>query len=127
LKRVVAKARDNIHGEILERVGADRVVYPERETGLRVAHTWTSADVTDSLDVIPGYTISRAAVPESLVGQTIQDAILDRGINVSLLLLARGERVTVFPSGSETLREGDTLMMSGALPDIERFFTGLSP
>ncbi|MCK9485381.1 MAG: TrkA family potassium uptake protein [Dehalococcoidia bacterium] len=127
LKRVVAKARDKMHGEILALVGADRVVYPERETGLRVAHTWTSADVTDSLDVIPGYTISRASVPEALVGQTIARAITERGINVSLLLLARGERVTVYPSASETLRAGDTLMIAGALPDIERFFTSLSP
>lgn len=127
LKRVVAKARNEIHGEILSRVGADRIVYPERDTGLRVAHSWTSADITDSLDVIPGYAISRAAVPEALVGQTIQRAILDRGINISLLLLARGERVTVYPSSSDTLKRGDTLVMSGALPDIERFFAGVQP
>ncbi len=125
LKRVVVKARNEMHGEILTRVGADRVVYPERDTGLRVAHAWTSADITDSLDVIPGYAISRVAVPAALVGQTIQRAILDRTSNVSLLLLARGERVTVYPSPSETLKAGDTMVMSGALPDMERFFAAL--
>ncbi len=125
VKRVVVKARNDTHGEILTRVGADRVVYPERDTGLRVAHSWTSADITDSLDVLPGYAISRAAVPAELVGQTIQRAILDRNMNVALLLLARGERVTVYPSPSETLRPGDTLVLSGALPDMERFFSSL--
>jgi trk system potassium uptake protein len=124
--RVVAKARNQTHGEILERVGADRVVYPERDTGLRVAHSWTSTDITDSLDVIEGYSVSRVAVPALLVGQTVQQAVLDREFNVTLLLLARGERVTVYPSASEVLRRGDVMVMSGAIVDMERFFSSIS-
>jgi trk system potassium uptake protein len=125
VKRVVVKARNSIHGDILTRVGADRVVYPERDTGFRVAHSWTSADITDSLDVIEGYAISRIAVPTALVGQSIEKAILDRHIEVTLLLLARGGRVIVYPAPSETLRSGDIMVMSGALPDIERFFSSI--
>ena len=120
VKRVVVKARNATHGEILERVGADRVVYPERDTGLRVAHSWTSTDITDSLDVVEGYSVSRVAIPAALVGKTIQHAVLDREFNVSLLLLARGERVTVYPSPSETLRSGD-------IADMERFFSSIRP
>ena len=127
VKRVVVKARNATHGEILERVGADRVVYPERDTGLRVAHSWTSTDITDSLDVVEGYSVSRVAIPAALVGKTIQHAVLDREFNVSLLLLARGERVTVYPSPSETLRSGDILVMSGAIADMERFFSSIRP
>jgi trk system potassium uptake protein TrkA len=127
VKRVVVKARNNTHGEILTRVGADRVVYPERDTGLRVAHSWTSADITDSLDVVEGYSISRVAVPTELVGQSIQRAILDRGLNVTLLLLARGERVTVYPSPTETLRKDDIVVMAGALPELDRFFAAIHP
>ncbi|MEX1021648.1 MAG: TrkA family potassium uptake protein, partial [Dehalococcoidia bacterium] len=115
VKRVVAKARNATHGEILTRVGADRVVYPERDTGIRVAHSWTSADVTDSLDIIEGYAISRAEVPAAIVGQSVQQAFLDRDdVNVTLLLLARGERVMVYPAAGETLRAGDTMVLSGA-------------
>lgn len=123
VKRVVVKARNSTHGEILTRVGADRVVYPERDTGLRVAHAWTSADITDALDVIEGYAISRSAVPAGLVGQTVKRAIIDSNVNVTLLLLARGERVTVYPAASEVLRAGDILVIAGALPELERFFS----
>lgn len=125
VKRVVVKARNNTHGEILTRVGADRVVYPEHDTGLRVAHSWTSTDITDSLDVVEGYSITRVAVPVELVGQSIQKAVLDRGLNVTLLLLARGERVTVYPSPAETLRADDILVMAGALPELDRFFAAI--
>ncbi|MEX2373305.1 MAG: TrkA family potassium uptake protein [Dehalococcoidia bacterium] len=128
VKRVVAKARNATHGEILTRVGADRVVYPERDTGIRVAHSWTSADVTDSLDIIEGYAISRAEVPAAIVGQSVQQAFLDRDdVNVTLLLLARGERVMVYPAAGETLRAGDTMVLSGALPEMERFFSRIHP
>lgn len=125
VKRVVVKARNDTHGEILKRVGADRVVYPERDTGVRVAHSWSSIDITDSLDVIEGYAISKAAVPVELVGKSVQQAILDGNYNVTLLLLSRGERVTVYPSPSETLRSGDVLVMSGVISDMERFFSSI--
>jgi trk system potassium uptake protein TrkA len=125
VKRVIVKARNQTHGEILTRVGADRVVYPERDTGVRVAHSWSSIDITDSLDVIEGYSISKLEVPSELVGKTVQQAVLDRDFNVTLLLLSRGERVTVYPSPSDTLRKGDVLVMSGAIGDMERFFSSV--
>ncbi|MDA1010585.1 MAG: TrkA family potassium uptake protein [Chloroflexi bacterium] len=125
IPRVVVKARNATHGEILQRVGADRVVYPERDTGLRVAHSWTSTDITDSLDVVEGYSVSRVAVPAALVGKTVAQAVIDREFNVTLLLLARGERVTVYPAASEVLRRGDILVMSGAIADMERFFSSI--
>jgi len=126
IPRVVAKARNATHGEILQRVGADRVVYPERDTGLRVAHSWTSTAITDSLDVIEGYSVSRVAVPPALVGKTVAQAIVNRDYNVTLLLIARGERVTVYPSASEVLRGGDILVMAGAMADMERFFSSIT-
>jgi uncharacterized protein with PhoU and TrkA domain len=70
--------------------------------------------------------VSRVAVPALLVGQTVQQAVLDREFNVTLLLLARGERVTVYPSASEVLRRGDVMVMSGAIVDMERFFSSIS-
>lgn len=127
VKRVIVKARNATHGEILTRVGADRVVYPERDTGVRVAHSWSSIDITDSLDVIEGYSISKLAVPTELVGKTVQQAILDGEFNVTLLLLSRGDRVTVYPSPSDVLRTGDLLVMSGAIGDMERFFSSVHP
>jgi trk system potassium uptake protein TrkA len=119
---VIAKAKNDTHGDILTRVGADRVVYPERDTGVRLAHSWSSRDITDSLDVVEGYTVSRVTVPEDLIGQTIGSVIADPA-GVSLLLLARADRVTVFPSSEERLRRGDVLVLAGQLTEIERFFS----
>lgn len=127
VRRVIAKARNLTHGEILERLGADRVVYPERDTGLRLAHSWASSDVTDSLDVVLGYEIVRVEAPPAFGGQDVQRAVLDRDANVSLLLLARGNRVTTYPPASEVIREGDILVLGGELREVERFFSSIHP
>jgi trk system potassium uptake protein TrkA len=122
--RVIAKAKNENHGEILLRVGADRVVYPERDTGVRLAHSWLSFDITDSLDIIEGYMVSRVEAPAGLVGRTIGDMITNRE-GVSLLLLARGARVITYPSPDERLQEKDVLVLAGQLNEMERFFSGI--
>ena len=59
VRRIIAKAAHDLHGSILEQVGAMRVVYPERETGFRVAHSFRASGVQDYLDAAPGYGISQ--------------------------------------------------------------------
>lgn len=125
VERVIAKARNDLHGEILTRVGADRVIYPERDTGLRLAHSWSSFDITDSLDVVEGYTVSRVQVPQEIVGQVLGDVIGNRSDGVTLLLLARGSRVILYPDRQERLRKDDVLVLAGQLDEMERFFSAI--
>lgn len=127
IPQLIAKARNELHGEILTRVGADRVIFPERDTGVRLAHSWSSMDITDSLDIVEGFTVSRVQVPEELVGSTIGEAMERSKDEVTLLLLARGARVTVYPSREEPLREGDVLVLAGQLDEMQRFFSATTP
>ena len=75
---VVAKAGTSLHGAILERVGATRVVYPEREMGARVAHAFAAPNVLDYLDVAPGFGIVRFNAPPEWIGQTLGELDLSR-------------------------------------------------
>lgn len=124
--RVIVKARNEMHGDILARVGADRVVYPERDTGVRVAHSWSSAAITDSLDVVEGYAVSKVVVPTSMVDHTIGEAMATGAFKLALMLLARGARVTVYPDSGTLLRTGDVLVIGGELDEMERFFATIS-
>lgn len=126
VRQVLAKARNDLHGEILTRVGADRVIYPERDSGLRLAHSWASADITDSLDIIEGYVVSRVQVPAGLVGRAVGEAITDRENGVALLLLARGSSVIELPSPQEQLQAGDILVLSGQIEELDQFFSTIS-
>ena len=79
---------------------------------MRLAHTWTSADITDSLDIVDGYEIIRVTLPESLDGMTVSKVVDDLE-EVQLIMIARDSQVIEFPDSSEVLHLGDVLALSG--------------
>ena len=110
---VVAKAGTTLHGSILERVGADRVVYPEREMGVRVAHLFAYRNVVDYIDVAPGFGIVVLRPPEAFVGRTLGELELPKQFELSPIALRRGDRVTVNPDRDEKIGADDQLILIG--------------
>jgi len=123
VRNVVAKAGTALHGSILERVGADRVVYPEREMGARVAHLFAYPDVLDYLDVAPGFGIVMLRAPEPFVGKTIGELDLPRKLELSPIALRRGVKVTVNPHHTEKVFAGDLLILIGRDEGLARLPT----
>lgn len=113
VQTVIAKASGALHGAILERIGADRVVYPEREAGIDVAHTFRIPHVLDYIDVAPRFGIAKIAVPTSYVGKTLRELDLTGRYKVTPICLRRGDNVTVNPHREERLQEGDELVLIG--------------
>jgi trk system potassium uptake protein TrkA len=110
---VVAKAGSELHGAILERVGADRVVFAEREMGQRVAHSFAVRQVVDYLDVAPRVGIVKVRPPEGWVGRSIRDLDLPVRLQLTPVALRRGDGVTINPAPDEVLRASDELILIG--------------
>ena len=124
LKRVHAKARNALHREILERVGADQVVFPEREMAVRVAHNLAAPNVVDYFELLADYGIGEVKVPEGFVGQTLTSVNLADRLNVSILVIKRGSELLITPDLTETLRAGDVLVVIGrdsAIAELDTF------
>ena len=117
---VVAKAATTLHGAILERVGADRVVYPEREMGTRIAHMFGIPQVIDYLDVAPGFGIVKLRPPASFVGRTLHELDLPGRLSLTPIALRRGERVTVHPHRDEKVGATDEIIVIGRDDRLER-------
>lgn len=117
---VIAKAANALHGRILERVGANRVVYPEREMGQRVAHSFSIAHVVDYLDVAPKFGIVKLRPPEQFVGKTLDELDLQSELALTPVALRRGKNVTVSPSRDERIEAGDELILIGTDEKLER-------
>ena len=113
---VIAKAGSSLHGAILERVGADRVVFAEREMGQRVAHSFAMPDIVDYLDVGPRFGIVRVRPSERWVGHPLSD--LDGGLTA--LAIRRGDAVTVNPTQDELVQAGDEVILIGKDDLLER-------
>ena len=115
---VIAKAGTALHGSILQRVGADRVVYPEREMGARVAHLFPYSNVSDYIDIGPAFGITMLRPQESFVGKTIGELQLGPR-QLSPVALRRGDKVTVNPGPSERIQAGDQLILVGRDAGLE--------
>jgi trk system potassium uptake protein TrkA len=120
VRRIIAKAANELHGSILQQVGASRVVYPERETGMRVAHSFAAPGVRDYLDVAPGYGVARVGVGEALAGKTLAAVDLLGKYGVTPVALHRAGVVTMNPHPSEMLRLRDELIVAGLDENLER-------
>jgi trk system potassium uptake protein TrkA len=120
VRNVIAKAASQLHGRILERVGANRVVYPEREMGQRVAHSFSIPNVIDYLDVAPRFGIMKIRPPESFVGRTLRELDLPMQLSLTPIALRRGKQVTVNPHRDERLAADDELILIGLDEKLER-------
>jgi trk system potassium uptake protein TrkA len=110
---VIAKAANPLHGMILERVGANRVIYAEAEMGLRVAHSFSVPNVVDYLDVAPQFGIVKVRPPASFVGKSFRDLDLANRLRLTPIALRRGDEVTVNPHRDDTIRQDDELILIG--------------
>jgi trk system potassium uptake protein TrkA len=119
---VIAKARTELHGEILRRIGADQVVYPEREAGIRVAHSMALRHINDYITLTPSSGIAKVSAPEHFFGRTIDEIGTFGFKGLNLLLIQRGRRLHVVPHGSERIEMGDQLIVVGPDVEITRFF-----
>ncbi len=118
---VVAKATSELQGEVLHRVGADRVIFPEREAGVRLAHTLGVPRIDDYISLSPTSGVAKFTAPPGLSGRTVAEAHTACGARLSVLALKRGRHVITTPSLSELISPGDELIVIGPDSEIEAF------
>jgi trk system potassium uptake protein TrkA len=119
VRNVIAKAGDRLHGEILTRVGADRVILPEQETGARLAHSFNVPNVIDYLDVGPSFGIEKVRPPASFVGKALGDLDLKNRLGVTPIAIRRGQNVIINPAREERVADGDELILIGRDDQLE--------
>lgn len=119
VQQVIAKAATKLHGSILERIGADRVVYAEAEMGARVAHSLSITGIVDYLDVAPRFGIVKIRPPETWVGKTLKELQLSAS-QLSPVALRRGSDVTVNPPLDAVLAATDELILLGRDQQLEQ-------
>jgi trk system potassium uptake protein TrkA len=119
--RTIAKAGSHLHARILEQIGAERVVSPEQEAGVRVAHTFNITGIVDYLVVAPRFGIARVVPPQAYLGRSLRDLDLQGRFSLTPIALRRGEKVVVNPTRDEVLHSGDELVLVGRDEGFMRF------
>ena len=105
---VVAKALNKMQGRVLEKVGADRVVYPERDMGKRVAHNLVCNNLIDYIDIAAGYRLEEVGAPKWMFGKTLGQMDLRLKHGVTAILVRHPDGTMSFsPGANELIKEGD--------------------
>jgi trk system potassium uptake protein len=120
VKFIVAKARNELHGKMLEKIGADRVVYPERDMGVRVAHNLMSTNVLDYIELSPDLSLVEVSTPMELVGQSLAEANLRAKYGVNVVAIKRGDRLILPPLPSEKIVTKDILIVVGGNSGVNK-------
>jgi trk system potassium uptake protein len=122
VRHIIARANSELHGSILEKIGVDNVVYPEREMGIQTAHSVTIREAMDYMPVSQTFGIAKLPALPFLVGKTLFDAGFGpKGRwEVVVLMLQHKNEVIVAPEYKQTVKEGDVLIVSGEDDKIER-------
>ncbi|HIQ63390.1 MAG: TrkA family potassium uptake protein [Christensenellales bacterium] len=119
-RTIIAKASDALHAKLLEKTGADRVVQPELDGGVRLARSISSKAIIDTLDLSDGHSIAELRVPKSWIGKTLVglNARVKYGINV--IAIRHGGHVMDTVNPDLPLNAEDTLFVIGSNASIEK-------
>ena len=120
IKTIVAKAVTPLHGRILEKLGVSRVIFPEREMAIRVAHGLVMPNVIDYIELSKDFSIVDLPAPSAFVGQTLKQLELRPRYGLTLIAIKRkaqaggAEHTNVAPTADERILTGDTLSLLGS-------------
>ena len=120
---IIARGATQVHGDALERIGADKVVYPEAESARRVAHIDFNAGIVDFMELAPGSGISKVHPPEEMLRHTLDEAGLggpQGKYGVVALAIRRGRAYILNPSKDEDIKPGDQLIIAGRNDQIAK-------
>ncbi|MEW6193144.1 MAG: TrkA family potassium uptake protein [Bacillota bacterium] len=120
VKTVVAKARTELHGRVLAKVGADKVVFPERDMGVRVARALVAANIVDQIELSPDFSIMELIAPPEFVGKSIGESAIRMKHGVTVLAIRRGQEIIISPGARQTIEEGDVLVVVGRNDRLKR-------
>ena len=120
VKQVVAKAINNLHGAMLNKIGADKVVYAERDMGERVAHNLISAGVMDYIELSGEISVMSLSIPTEFVGKNLIESDLRRRYDVNVVAIKRDGRTMVNPKAQEVFQPWDEIIVLGTHEGVKR-------
>lgn len=113
VEQIVCKAKDELQAKVLYKIGADRVVFPERDMGVRVAHNLVSNNILDHIELDPDYSIVEIVTPKEWEGKTLIELDLRAKYEITVLAIKSGKSINVTPSPEEQLKSGSILVVIG--------------
>ncbi|HHX59312.1 MAG TPA: TrkA family potassium uptake protein [Epulopiscium sp.] len=119
MKYVVAKASNDLHKKVLQKLGADRIISPEHDMGVRIAHSLISGSIVEHIQLSPEYSIVEMLCLPGWSGKTIGELDMRADFGINTIAIERDKKITITPGPDFLLREKDILVVVGANEKIQ--------
>ncbi|HIZ54172.1 potassium channel family protein [Enterococcus eurekensis] len=118
---ILAKAQNEYHARVLEKIGADKVVHPERDMGVRIAHNLVSKNILEFIELSDEFTLAEIRVTNpKFFNRTLIDLNFRQKYGLTVVAIRRGSgKVVVSPEAAEVVREYDNLLVIGTASDVD--------
>uniref|UniRef100_A0A7C4YI62 TrkA family potassium uptake protein n=1 Tax=candidate division WOR-3 bacterium TaxID=2052148 RepID=A0A7C4YI62_UNCW3 len=133
LKQVIAKAMNDMQARALRRVGADKIVFPERDSALKLAESIANPSIFEHIELSPDYGLMEVKAPRRFLEKTLSELDVRKEYGVNVIAIKRPnveiseegktimkENVIIAPSGNEKIKEGDIIVVVGRYEDLDK-------
>ena len=111
--KVVCKAHDETHRQVLLKLGADQVVIPEQENAARLARSLANLNVLDYIELSDAYGILEVPAPRQWVGKSLKELNVRAKLGVNIIAVKHGDSISVSPPADYTVNEADIMVVLG--------------
>ncbi|WP_078550431.1 potassium channel family protein [Litchfieldia alkalitelluris] len=121
VKQVWVKAINSYHQKVLDKIGADKVIHPERDMAKRIAHHIISEKMIDYIEISKDYSIVEIIATEKVHNKTLEQLSVSHKYGCNIVGIQTNEDVKISPTPDEVINKGDILIMIGRNRDLTRF------
>ncbi len=122
-KRIIAKANSKIQAEILEKIGADEVILPEKEIAEKLAERISHPNIVELLELDKRFKLTEVKVPQKFLGKTIKELDLRRNYNITALILKRKGKISLITDPNLQFEKDDSIVIVGEENTIKKIFS----
>ncbi len=121
IRYILVKAQNELHARVLTKLGADRVIFPEQDMGVRAAHNLVSTNIIDYIELSPDYTIIEINPPKRWEGKTLKELNVRAKHGINIIAIKNGTKINVSPTADYIVNSNDILVVIGSKIDIDKF------
>lgn len=121
-KYIVAKAQTDLHGKVLEKIGINRVIYPERDMGHKIARSLIAPTIIDMIELSDDYSVVEVKAPPEMVGKTLLELNLRARYGISVIAFRRnnGGKTNISPVADDIVEAGDLIVAIGNNKSLQK-------
>ena len=120
VKKVIAKGNNEMHAKLLKKIGADRVILPEADMGVRVAHNLVSSNILDFIELSPDYSIVEISAPTQWQGKNIRDLDARAKYGINIMAIKTDSNINISPMATDIIGKEDILVVIGSIEDLAK-------